>query len=361
MLIVDAHQDLAWNILTFGRDYTRSAAETRQIEQGTEIPKRNGDTLLGWPDYQKGRVAIIFATLFATPIRAKQGDWDIQHYADADGARVCYSAQLDAYHRLVDENPDKFRLVLHQQDLQDVLSHWNGESIDGHPVGLVPLMEGAEGIRHPSELEEWWARGVRIIGLAWRGNRFCGGTQEPGPLTKEGFALLGELADWGYTLDLSHMDEEAALQSLDEYPGRIIASHANAKDLLKGTDSNRFLSNQIIQNLIERDGIIGVVPYNRFLLHNWMPSQGRWKVGLPQLVAHIDHICQIAGDARHVGIGSDFDGGFGLQNTPAEIDTISDLNKLVLLLVEKGYTEIDIAAVLGQNWIKFLMETLPEG
>src|SRR5512139_780149 len=101
-LIVDAHQDLAWNILTFDRDYTLSAADTRQREAGGLAPQVNGDTLLGYPDYLRGNVAVIFATLFAAPVRAKAGEWDRQTYTDSDQAKHLYSAQLDAYKYLVD-------------------------------------------------------------------------------------------------------------------------------------------------------------------------------------------------------------------------------------------------------------------
>ena len=83
MLIVDAHQDLAWNILTFGRDYTKSAAADPQRESGTQIPFYNDDTMLGWPEYQRGQVALIFATLFAAPMRFCTGDWDRLCYEDS--------------------------------------------------------------------------------------------------------------------------------------------------------------------------------------------------------------------------------------------------------------------------------------
>lgn len=361
MIIVDAHQDIAWNILTFGRDYTTSAADIRSIEHGTDTPRFNDDTLLGWQDYQNGQIAIIFATLFAAPRRAKLGEFDTQSYGNTAEAYKLYHTQLDAYYRLTDENPEKFSLIRDQIDLQNVLSHWRDTSKSSHPVGLVPLMEGAEAVRHPSELEEWWSRGVRIIGPAWRGTRFCGGTLEPGPLTKEGFALLDGMASLGFTLDLSHMDEKAVLQSLDVFPGQIIASHANAKALLKGTESNRNLSNRVIQGIVERDGVIGIIPFNRFLMDGWKVTDGRQKVNLSHVVSHIDHICQIAGNALHVGIGSDFDGGFGLQKTPYEIDTIADLQKFIPLLQEKGYTQREIEAVLSGNWIEVLQKSLPEG
>ena len=222
------------------------------------------------------------------------------------------------------------------------------------------MMEGAEGVREPGELEEWWTMGVRIIGPAWAGTRFCGGTREPGPLTKDGFALLDGMAALGFILDVSHMDEMAALQALDTYPGALIASHANAQSLLRGLDSNRHLSERVIQGLIERQAVIGVMPFNPFLLAGWKSADRRTLVPLERLIAHIDSICQVAGDAQHVAIGSDFDGGFGLQNVPVEIDTIADLRKLIPMLAERGYAESDIAAILGRNWARLLQLHLPE-
>jgi membrane dipeptidase len=360
MLIVDAHEDLAYNILCFGRDYTRPVAETRRLEAGTGIPASNGDTLLGWPEYQRGQVAVVFGTLFASPARRNTSGWDTPAYADANEAHQLYSSQLDVYHRLADEHPDQFRLIQTRQDLQSVLKDWENHDLQNHPMGLVVLMEGAEGVRSPAELEEWWARGLRVIGPAWAGTRFCGGTREPGPLTPEGYALLEAMADLGFTLDISHMDEQAVMQALDAYPGPIIASHANAKSLLKGTDSNRFLSDRVIQGLLEREGMIGVVPLNSFLRMGWTAGDPREQVTLHHVVAQIDFICQMAGDARHAGLGSDFDGGFGVQSVPAEIDSIADLQKLVPLLREKGYSDQEIAGILGENWLNLLKRTLPE-
>jgi len=358
-LIVDAHEDLAWNMLTFGRDYTRSAAETRQLERGTPVPARNGDTLLGWDDYQRGKVALVFSTLFAAPKRRCIADWDAQCYQDAENAHRLYAAQLDAYHRLTEEHPDKFRLILTRNDLSAHLTRWlEPEADTAPPVGLVPLMESAEGVRSVGELEWWWARGLRFIGPAWAGTRFCGGTREPGPLTPEGVELLEGMAALGFGLDISHMDEAAVLQSLDRYPGTIIASHANAKALLKGTESNRFLSDRVIAGLLERDVVIGVVPFNRFLLPGWEPADGRQAVTLDHVAAQIVYICQMAGDARHPGIGSDFDGGFGLQSAPEGIETIADLQKLVPLLAQRGYSDADIANIMGKNWLRMLEQVL---
>lgn len=360
MLLVDAHQDLSWNMITFGRDYTLSAAEIRQREQGGIAPLHNGDTLLGWPEYQRGEVGVIFPTLFAAPSRRREGDWDLLSYRDTNEAYACYRQQLESYQRLFDDHSDKFRQVSSRASLGAVLDHWRQPDVEEHPVGLVMLMEGAEGVRHPDELEEWWQGGVRLIGPAWAGTRFCGGTREPGPLTSDGYALLDGMAGLGFILDISHMDEQAVFQALDAYPLQIVASHANARALLKGTDSNRHLNDQVIRLLVERQGVIGVVPINPFLLHGWRRGDRREEVTLDFVVAQIDYICQLAGDARHVGFGTDFDGGFGLQSAPAEIETIADLQKISPLLAEKGYTQKDIAAIFGQNWISMLLRSLPE-
>jgi membrane dipeptidase len=360
--IIDAHEDLAWNMATFGRDYTRPVAETRRLERGSVAQTHNGDTLLGYDAYQQGRVAVVFATLFAAPMRSNEGEWDTQCYQDDSKAESLYRQQLDMYHKLVDDHPDKFRLVLIRKDLEDTIAAWRDLPEDAEakpPVGLVILMEGAECVRSVDQLPEWFAGGVRLIGPAWASNRFCGGTKEPGPLTKAGYHLLDGMAEQGLVLDLSHMDEQAALQALDHYPGTIVATHANAKELLPNLDSNRFLSDRLIESLVERDGVIGVVPYNVFLDQDWVKGMRRELVSIQAVVNQIDYICQLAGDALHVGIGSDFDGGVGWQHVPHEIDTIADLHKLAPLLAEKGYRAEDIAAIFGENWQRVLQSALP--
>jgi membrane dipeptidase len=375
-LIVDSHEDLAWNMLTFGRDYTQTVQHIRNQEAKTDIHRLNGSTLLGWDAYQRGKVGVVFATLFNAPIRKKEGEWDILCYKDDAQAQMLYQRQLDAYHRLVDEHPGHFRLIRTKTELADHLHEWqhvpdfdqielspqpeDQPQVHHPPVGLVLLMEGAEGIRHVEELPEWWAGGVRMIGPAWIGTRFCGGTEEPGRLTEEGFLLLEVMADLGFVLDLSHMDEQAVMQALDTYSGPMIASHANPLALLPGEESNRFLPDQVLEGILARNGVVGIVPYNRFLDSNWRKGMRRQLVSIQQVAAHIDYVCQMAGNAEHVGIGSDFDGGFGWQHVPEEIDTIADLQKLAPLLAEKGYTDDDLTAIFGGNWLNMLQSALPE-
>lgn len=361
-IIIDSHEDIAWNMLTFKRDYTRPLAETRRLEADTLIPERNGDSLLGWEEYQRGCVGIVFSTLFAAPAR-KRELWDTLWYPDFDTARRLYRDQILLYHKLADSAPDKFRLITSSNDLVSILEHWANPPRDGegHPVGLVLLMEGAEGIRHIGELREWWELGLRMIGPAWLGTRYCGGTKEPGPLTEEGRTLLSAMSDFNFILDLSHMDEAAALESLDRYDGAIMASHANCAALMHGADTNRHLPDRVIHGLIERGGVIGSVPFNTFLKVGWSRASGsrREEVPLTSYIAHIDHICQLAGNSLHAGIGSDFDGGFGLQSVPPGIESVADLHLVGSKLIERGYTETDVENILGGNWLRFLREHLP--
>jgi len=367
MIIVDAHQDLAWNIFSFGRDYTKSVKETRLSEHGSITVEITDDSVIGYPEYIIGNIALVFATLFAPPARSIPDTWEKVSYANITEAKKLYKTQLDIYQRLFNDHPDYFKSVLNNRDLISILSgieqEFGGDQEiqdRNYPIGIVLLMEGAECIAEFTELEDWWDAGVRIIGPAWAGNRFCGGTGEPGILTSDGFALLDAMAELGFILDLSHMDEKALLQALDFYPAKIIASHSNAQHLLHESESNRHLSDRAIEGIVERDGVIGIVPFNSFLKTGWKRGVHRDQVSILDVVSQMYYICQIAGDAKHVGIGTDFDGGFGLQSIPREMDSIADLQKLMPLLSEKGYPLNDIELIFSQNWIKLLQETLPE-
>ncbi len=362
-LIIDAHQDLAWNMVNLGRDYTRSAYEIRQDEKNTPIPAFNGNTLLGWPQYQQANVAIVFGTLYCTPRRLDQGEFKTQNYETPQEAHACYRQNLEAYFRLIDQHPQKFCLLFSQTDLNEHLEKWQAhlqeQSTPPPPVGIIILMEGADGIQAPEEVEQWHTWGVRLIGPAWAGTRYCGGTREPGPLTKAGYTLLDHMADLGLMLDISHMDHQSARQALDHYAGQVIASHANAEALINHIPINRHLKNETIHQLIERNGVMGIVPLNSFLAWNWRDLGGRDAIGLDKYIAQIDHVCQLAGNTHHVAIGTDFDGGFGVESVPHEIDTIADLPKLIPLLEEKGYNQDDVDRILSGNWLRILQNNLP--
>lgn len=352
-IIVDAHEDIAWAGLALGRDYLRSARETRRLEEGTDAVRRNGHCMLGLPEWLEGRVAVICGSVYITPRAAGMTDWDPQSYADAEEAYRRANEQLDYYERLA-ERSKRVRLVGRRADLEAVLASWDGESPQ---VGIIPALEGADPIRRPEDVEYWHGRGVRMVALAWAaGSRYAGGNRAPGPLTDAGRALLETLAESGMVLDVSHLAEEAFWEVVDRYEGLVVATHSNPRALVPGP---RQLSDQMIRALAARDGVIGIIPYNRFLVPDWSFTDGKEAATLQDVAAAIDHVCQVVGDAAHVGLGSDFDGGFGAEAAPLGIDTVADLSKIADALAERGFAESDIAAVISGNWLRVLRAALP--
>ena len=354
MIVVDAHEDIAYNALMFGRDFRRSALEKRRREAKSVVPSRNGIATAGLPDSLLGRVALTFATLFVAPCTKNTPDWDLLSYSDEHEAYALALKQLDYYERLADEHV-KFKLVRTRADLDAVLATWaDGTDITDHQLGFVMLMENADPIIEPKQFEEWYERGVRVVGPAWRATRYCGGTGQPGGLTSLGYELLDVLAELNVLLDLSHMAEESYMAAIDRYEGQIIASHSNPRSF---RDSDRHLSDEMIRRLAERDGVMGIVLYNAFLSNDW---DRRTRLPFVTIINAIDYVCQLTGSAAHVGLGSDFDGGFGVESVPQGIDTTTDLLKIGDALRERGYSDEDIAAVLGGNMLRKLRQCLPE-
>jgi membrane dipeptidase len=158
-------------------------------------------------------------------------------------------------------------------------------------------------------------------------------------------------------LDVSHLAEESFVEAVERFEGRVMASHANPRTRVPG---RRQLSDGMIRRLAERDGVIGIVLYNAFLRPGWSKGDRKDAVTVTDAAAAVDHVCQVVGDATHVGLGSDFDGGFGAESAPVGMDTVADMRCVVPALGEMGYGDEEIAAVMGGNWLRLLRETLPK-
>ena len=351
MFIVDAHIDLAYSALRFERDLRQDVQEIRRRESRLKsLP--NGVATATVPQLHEGGIGLVFGSLFALPQHANRelpGNERLV-YANADEAYRAAVEQLDYYHRLADEEALGVRLVGDLDSLEEVVaSHKDDEA---RLLGLAPLMEGADAVREPEELEEWYERGVRLIGPAWDDTRYAAGAwRGGGGFTDDGYHLMEVMADLGFILDVTHLSEEATFEAFERYEGVVVATHANARALVPG---QRQLSDEQIRRLAERDGVAGVVFFNNFLRAGHSKGDPRQAVTLQHVVAHIDHICQLLGDPGHVGIGSDFDGGFGLEDTPAEIESVADLVLIAPLLRERGYSEEDVARIMGGNWLNVL-------
>jgi membrane dipeptidase len=219
-------------------------------------------------------------------------------------------------------------------------------------------MEGADPIVEPRQVEWWWNHGLRVVGLAHYGQgHYAYGTGGEGPLTSRGVELLRELRRAGMIVDLTHSSDPSFFQAMELFDGPVIASHNNCRALVPG---DRQYSDEQILRLIDRGGVIGAALDAWMLLPGYVKGETpRERVPLENVVDHIDHVCQLAGNSNHAAIGSDLDGGFGTEQTPDGLDTIADLQKLDGLLKARGYTDEDVDNIFHANWLRFFTRWLP--
>jgi membrane dipeptidase len=346
-LIVDAHEDLALNALAHSRDLSKSALERRQLET---YDKERGSATTSFPDLVRGNVRIVFGTLWVNPCKSQFTSKPC--YTNAEEAHAQALEQLNYYRKM--ERSGAISIIKTRSQLEDIVNSQDPK------IGIVILMEGADPIRTPSEAKEWFKDGVRIVGPAWSGTRYSGGTKAPGPLTKAGRELIREMQANGFILDCSHFAEESFYEALDLFDGPVVASHTNSR-IYCPTD--RHFSDDMIRKITsKKGGVIGTVLHNGFLDGSWKkgvdPKDG---VTLSQVVKNITHVCEIAGNREHSGIGSDFDGGFGYETIPKELDTSADLYKIGdALMSEARFSMDDANKVLGGNFLRVLRMALPD-
>ena len=352
MLIIDAHLDLAWNALQWGRDLRRSVPTLRRQEAGQTGPGRGANTV-ALPELQQGRVALCFATLLA---RSTGSPDPLLDYASPAQAYGVAHGQL-AYYRAL-EQQGHVRLITSAVELDTHFSAWQRWEAAGHeagsppPLGLIISFESADPILEPVQLESWWQAGVRLIGPAHYGpGRYAGGTGTELGLTRNGILLLREMQRLGILLDVTHLADTAFWEALDHYHGPLLASHNNCRALVP---HQRQFSDDQLRVIITRGGVIGAAFDNWMLGPGWVRGGDNPPVSLANVVDHIDHVCQLAGSSQHAALGTDLDGGFGREQSPHDLDTIADLQTIPTLLAARGYSIDDIAGIMHGNWFRFL-------
>ena len=351
MFTIDAHLDLSMNAMEWNRDLTRPLAEINAREQGmTDKPDRGNGTV-SLPELRKGNVGLVVATQIA---RFVAPDNPLPGWHSPQQAWAHTQGQLAWYRAM--EKQGELKQIRDWQELEAHLAYWNaGEDKSQKAIGYILSLEGADSIVSLDYLETAFENGLRALGPAHYGpGRYAYGTDSSAPLSQQGKDLLRKMDELGIILDATHLCDLAFWDALDHFQGPVWASHNNCRALV---DHNRQFSDEMIKALIARGAVIGGVFDAWMLSPGWIRGKSTPKernVTLNTLLDHFDHICQLAGNANHIGIGSDLDGAFGKEQCPSDLETIADLQKIPDLLLARGYSEEDVQQVMHGNWLRFL-------
>jgi membrane dipeptidase len=351
MLIFDAHLDLAWNALDWNRDLCRPVADIRRRELEQNMTgKGRGESTVSFPELRRGGVGIFIATLLARLLRVNLIP-SIQRYEVMEAAYAAAHGQL-AYYRAL-EKQGVLRFI---RDAATLKAHVaaRAKGGEGEPLGFILSMEGADPVLTPEQVSEWWDAGLRIIGPAHYGvSPYAHGTGTEGGLFPLGPALLKEMERVGMILDVTHLSDQCFDEALDIYGGPVLASHHNCRALVP---DQRQLTDEQIKRLIGRGAVIGAAFDAWMLYPGWVRGETRPEqagVTLATVVDHIDHVCQLAGNSNHAALGTDLDGGFGREQSPCDLDTIADLQRIPELLRKRRYSEADVVKIMHGNWVNF--------
>jgi len=352
MLIFDAHLDLAMNAVDWNRDLRMDLADIRVQEQLlnlTDLGRQTGT--VSFPELKRAEVGVGVATLIARQEQA------INHPLGMTTPEACYAMAYAhwAYYRAM-EKAGWVKMLRTKNELAAHTS-WYLKKPTEAPFGFVLSMECGDAILDPDNIHEWYDLGLRAIGITHYGaNRYGGGTRCEVGLAAEALQLLANIEKLGMALDMTHLSDKAFWQVADRFGGRVLASHQNAR---KFCDWQRQFSDEQLKYVIERNGVIGVAFDAIMLQPGWVRGVTKPTVTIERAVENIDHVCQLAGNCKHSGIGSDLDGGFGYEQTPADLNTIADLQKIPDLLSKRGYSPADVESILHGNWLRFFAEVLP--
>lgn len=351
MFIIDAHLDLAMNAMEWNRDLQKPVSEINEREKGLKDKPDRGNATVSLPELRKGKIGLVVATQIA---RYVSHDNPLPGWHSPGQAWAQTQAQLAWYNAM--EEAGEMVQINNLASLNAHVELWNNNEPNvAKPVGYILSLEGADSLITVKHLEKAYYYGLRAVGPAHYGpGRYANGTDSTGLMDANGLALLKEMQRLNIILDVTHLCDDSFWQALNHFNGPVWASHNNVRKLV---NHNRQFSDDMIKALIQRDAVIGGA------LDAWMLVPG-WKRGISTplkmnckleiIVDHIDYICQIAGNALHVGIGSDLDGAFGKEQCPYDLETIADLQKLVSIFAKRGYSHQDIENMMHGNWLRFL-------
>ncbi|MEZ4620850.1 MAG: membrane dipeptidase [Caldilineaceae bacterium] len=370
MLIFDGDYPMAHGALDLNRNLTLPLADARALpDQDPATRWPNCGIMATLPEMRRGKVA---GALVKVVGRIKRPNSPLWGYRSGEAAYAAAQGHL-AYYRVLAQRKEA-SLLRTRTEWEEHFAAWQvadaaGADTANLPIGFVLGMEGADPILWPEQVADWWEDGLRVISLTHYGvSSYAHGTGSAGGLTPQAKPVLQAMAQLGMILDLTHIADEGFWQALALFGGPVLASHQNCRALVPG---ERQFSDDQLRAIIERDGVIGVS------MDTWMLYQSsnldwakagitdrrelfpRAAVTLEHVADHIDHICQLAGNADHAAIGGDTDGQGGVEGAPAEVDSVADYQKLAAILAGRGYTQQAIEQILFANWARFYTKWLP--
>jgi membrane dipeptidase len=351
MFTIDAHLDLSMNAMEWNRDLRKPVLAIRETETGlTDKPDRGKGTV-AFPELRKGNIGLVVATQIARYVTSESSlpGWHSpqQAWAQTQGQLAWYKAMEDA---------GEIVMIKDKQALEKHVALWlNEEPNNTKPIGYILSLEGADSIVSLDYLERAYHNGLRAVGPAHYGpGRYANGTDATGNLNQAGKDLLKEMEKLNIILDATHLCDDAFWDALKIFKGPVWASHNNCRALV---NHNRQFSDDMIKALVERGAVIGGALDAWMMVPDWkrqISTPKEMNCSLEKMIDHFDHICQLAGNALHIGIGTDLDGAFGKEQCPFDLETIEDLNVIPGLLAKRGYTQTDINNVMHGNWLRFL-------
>ncbi len=351
MLIIDAHLDLAMNAMEWNRDLRRPLEEIRLREKAMHDKPDRGKSTVSFDEMRRGNIGLVVATQIGRYVAIGNSlpGWHSPEQAWAET-----QAQL-AWYKTMEEEGELMQ-VNDRRSLEMQLAHWNNaEAGEKKTIGYILSLEGADSLITLHHLETAYEYGLRAIGPAHYGpGRYANGTDAAGKMNQEGLLLLREMERLNMILDTTHLCDDAFWQAMDHFRGHVWASHNNCRALV---NHNRQFTDEQIKVLIERDAVIGAAFDAWMIVPNWVRRTSTpmdMNCNLDKLIDHIDHVCQLAGNTNHVGIGSDLDGAFGKEQCPYDVETIADEQKFPALMKKRGYGEDDITKIMHGNWLRFL-------
>jgi len=351
MFTIDAHLDLSMNAMEWNRDLRKPIHEIRLREKDLSDKPDRAKNVVCFPELRKGNIGLVVATQIA---RYVAEDNPLPGWNSPQQAWAQTQGQL-AWYRAMEAEGEMVQISTLEALDAHVMNWMEEHNPIEKPIGYILSLEGADSIVTLEYLEKAYRYGLRALGPAHYGpGRYAQGTNATGGIGMTGKALLKEMENLNIILDATHLCDDSFWEAMENFNGHVWASHHNCRALV---DHNRQFSDDQLKELISRGAVIGGVLDAWMMVPNWVrhvSSPQGMHCNLEKVVDHMDHICQLAGNALHIGIGSDLDGGFGKEQSPYDIETIADLQTIPKLLAARGYSDQDVVNVMHGNWLRFL-------